>query len=153
MQRTKAPFRADEVGSLLRPAKIKEARAKLEKGEISAAVGTRSVGRREPSASNHRFSAMPAIPTRPSTTVKGGNSATSILKKKKEPPQRPDRAKSASHSGAPMRGDCVSGGISGISTGARDDNSAGRAAAIPLLRSNREAGARMAQIDRRRKFG
>lgn len=36
MQRTKAPFRADEVGSLLRPAKIKEARAKLEKGEISA---------------------------------------------------------------------------------------------------------------------
>ena len=36
MQRTKAPFRADEVGSLLRPLKIKEARAKLEKGEISA---------------------------------------------------------------------------------------------------------------------
>ncbi len=37
MQRTKAPFRADEVGSLLRPPKIKEARAKLAKGEISAA--------------------------------------------------------------------------------------------------------------------
>ncbi len=37
MQRTKAPFRADEVGSLLRPPLIKEARAKLEKGEISAA--------------------------------------------------------------------------------------------------------------------
>src|SRR4051795_9913414 len=36
MQRTKAPFRADEVGSLLRPAKIKEARGRLEKGEISA---------------------------------------------------------------------------------------------------------------------
>ena len=36
MQRTKPPFRADEVGSLLRPAKIKEARAKLEKGEIGA---------------------------------------------------------------------------------------------------------------------
>src|SRR3982074_730817 len=36
MQRTKAPFRADEVGSLLRPQKIKEARAKLEKGAISA---------------------------------------------------------------------------------------------------------------------
>src|SRR3981189_2531223 len=36
MQRTKAPFRADEVGSLLRPRRIKEARAKLEKGEISA---------------------------------------------------------------------------------------------------------------------
>src|SRR6201746_2102101 len=37
MQRTKAPFRADEVGSLLRPPRIKEARAKLEKGDISAA--------------------------------------------------------------------------------------------------------------------
>src|ERR1700682_5816547 len=36
MQRTSAPFRADEVGSLLRPPKIKEARARLEKGEISA---------------------------------------------------------------------------------------------------------------------
>jgi 5-methyltetrahydropteroyltriglutamate--homocysteine methyltransferase len=36
MQRTRAPFRADEVGSLLRPPVIKEARAKLEKGEISA---------------------------------------------------------------------------------------------------------------------
>src|SRR3979490_1059560 len=36
MLRTKPPFRADEVGSLLRPQKIKEARAKLEKGEISA---------------------------------------------------------------------------------------------------------------------
>ncbi|MGB6955015.1 MAG: 5-methyltetrahydropteroyltriglutamate--homocysteine S-methyltransferase, partial [Bradyrhizobium sp.] len=35
MQRTKPPFRADEVGSLLRPQRIKEARAKLEKGEIS----------------------------------------------------------------------------------------------------------------------
>ena len=34
MQRTKPPFRADEVGSLLRPPKIKEARAKLEKGDI-----------------------------------------------------------------------------------------------------------------------
>ncbi len=35
MQRTNPPFRADEVGSLLRPQRIKEARAKLEKGEIS----------------------------------------------------------------------------------------------------------------------
>src|SRR3974390_2944452 len=35
MQRTKPPFRADEVGSLLRPPRIKEARAKLETGEIS----------------------------------------------------------------------------------------------------------------------
>src|ERR1700735_1421866 len=36
MQRIKAPFRADEVGSLLRPPRIKEARARLAKGEISA---------------------------------------------------------------------------------------------------------------------
>jgi 5-methyltetrahydropteroyltriglutamate--homocysteine methyltransferase len=37
MQRTKPPFRADHVGSLLRPAAIKDARAKFAKGEISAA--------------------------------------------------------------------------------------------------------------------
>jgi 5-methyltetrahydropteroyltriglutamate--homocysteine methyltransferase len=36
MQRTRAPFRADEVGSLLRPQRVKEARSRLEKGEISA---------------------------------------------------------------------------------------------------------------------
>src|SRR3954465_14329432 len=36
MQRTKPPFRADEVGSLLRPPRIKEARARLEQREISA---------------------------------------------------------------------------------------------------------------------
>ena len=34
MQRTRPPFRADQVGSLLRPPRIKEARARLEKGEI-----------------------------------------------------------------------------------------------------------------------
>jgi 5-methyltetrahydropteroyltriglutamate--homocysteine methyltransferase len=37
MQRAKPPFRADHVGSLLRPAALKAARAKREKGEISAA--------------------------------------------------------------------------------------------------------------------
>jgi 5-methyltetrahydropteroyltriglutamate--homocysteine methyltransferase len=37
MQRTKPPFRADHVGSLLRPAALKEARAKHERGEIDAA--------------------------------------------------------------------------------------------------------------------
>ena len=36
MLRTEAPFRADHVGSLLRPQRIKEARLKLEKGDISA---------------------------------------------------------------------------------------------------------------------
>ena len=35
MQRTRPPFRADHVGSLLRPPRIKEARAKFEKSEIS----------------------------------------------------------------------------------------------------------------------
>src|SRR4029077_16953452 len=37
MQRIKPPFRADEVGSLLRPPRLKEARARLEEGEITAA--------------------------------------------------------------------------------------------------------------------
>jgi 5-methyltetrahydropteroyltriglutamate--homocysteine methyltransferase len=37
MQRTKPPFRADHVGSLLRPAALKEAREKRAKGQISAA--------------------------------------------------------------------------------------------------------------------
>src|SRR5215468_6252102 len=37
MMRNKPPFRADIVGSLLRTAPLKEARAKQEKGEISAA--------------------------------------------------------------------------------------------------------------------
>jgi 5-methyltetrahydropteroyltriglutamate--homocysteine methyltransferase len=34
--RTTAPFRADHVGSLLRPASVKEARARRERGEISS---------------------------------------------------------------------------------------------------------------------
>ena len=37
MQRTKPPFRADHVGSLLRPEALKQARAKRAKGEIGAA--------------------------------------------------------------------------------------------------------------------
>jgi 5-methyltetrahydropteroyltriglutamate--homocysteine methyltransferase len=48
-QRTKPPFRADHVGSLLRPAALKEARAKFAKGEIDAgalkAVEDREIGR------------------------------------------------------------------------------------------------------------
>src|ERR1700750_2990251 len=35
MQRTKPPFRADHVGSLLRSTALKDARAKREKGEIT----------------------------------------------------------------------------------------------------------------------
>ena len=38
MQRTTPPFRADHVGSLLRPAALKDARAKRAKGEIDAAA-------------------------------------------------------------------------------------------------------------------
>jgi 5-methyltetrahydropteroyltriglutamate--homocysteine methyltransferase len=38
MQRTKPPFRADQVGSLLRPHALKEARARRERGEIDAAT-------------------------------------------------------------------------------------------------------------------
>ena len=34
--RARPPFRADQVGSLLRPAEIKEARAQVERGEIGA---------------------------------------------------------------------------------------------------------------------
>ena len=37
MQRTNPPFRADHVGSLLRSAALKDARAKKERGEITAA--------------------------------------------------------------------------------------------------------------------
>jgi methionine synthase II (cobalamin-independent) len=36
MQRTKPPFRADHVGSLLRPPALKEARARSARGEITA---------------------------------------------------------------------------------------------------------------------
>ena len=38
MQRTKPPFRADMVGSLLRPEPLKEARARRVAGELSAAA-------------------------------------------------------------------------------------------------------------------
>jgi 5-methyltetrahydropteroyltriglutamate--homocysteine methyltransferase len=46
MKRTKAPFRADHVGSLLRPAALKAARGKREMGEIAADV-LREVENRE----------------------------------------------------------------------------------------------------------
>ena len=36
MQRNKPPFRADHVGSLLRPAALKQARERRAKGEIGA---------------------------------------------------------------------------------------------------------------------
>ena len=49
MKRTKPPFRADHVGSILRSAAIKDARAKHERGEVSAAdlkaVEDREIGK------------------------------------------------------------------------------------------------------------
>jgi 5-methyltetrahydropteroyltriglutamate--homocysteine methyltransferase len=36
VQRTKAPFRADQVGSFLRSDALKEARARHEKGQMTA---------------------------------------------------------------------------------------------------------------------
>jgi 5-methyltetrahydropteroyltriglutamate--homocysteine methyltransferase len=48
MSRSKPPFRADHVGSLLRPAALKDARAKRERGEISneelAKIEDREIG-------------------------------------------------------------------------------------------------------------
>ena len=38
MQRSAPPFRADQVGSLLRPLALKEARAKRARNEITAAA-------------------------------------------------------------------------------------------------------------------
>ncbi len=46
MQQSKPPFRADHVGSLLRTAPLREARAKREKGEVDAA-GLKAVEDRE----------------------------------------------------------------------------------------------------------
>src|SRR5690348_12184151 len=45
-QRTTPPFRADHVGSLLRPAALKDARAKFAKGELDAA-GLKAIEDRE----------------------------------------------------------------------------------------------------------
>src|SRR6202790_5624473 len=46
MQRTKPPFRADHVRSLLRPAALKDARSRHERGEIDA-VAVRAIEDRE----------------------------------------------------------------------------------------------------------
>ena len=48
LRRTRPPYRADHVGSLLRPAALKEARLKHERGEIDAAelrASLRAAGR------------------------------------------------------------------------------------------------------------
>ena len=77
MQRTKAPFRADEVGSLLRPQRIKEARAKLEKGEITADDLRKAEDRRRipPLVVALRFSGqarrLRAVPPRDRYSVRG----------------------------------------------------------------------------------
>ncbi len=57
-QRTKPPFRADHVGSLLRPAALKQAREQRAKGEIDAAalkaVEDRDIERRHQEAGSRR---------------------------------------------------------------------------------------------------
>ena len=58
MKRSKPPFRADHVGSLLRPAALKEARAKRERGEIDAAalraIEDREIEKVDPQAGRYR---------------------------------------------------------------------------------------------------
>src|SRR5438874_6701976 len=57
MLRTKPPFRADHVGSLLRSAALKEARARRERGEIDAAA-LRAMEDREIEALIHKQEAV-----------------------------------------------------------------------------------------------
>ena len=63
MQRTKPPFRADHVGSLLRPASVKEAREKRAKGEISSGRARRRsrTARSSGSSRSRRRSGLNAV--------------------------------------------------------------------------------------------
>ena len=61
MQRTKPPFRADHVGSLLRPAALQEARAKRAKGEIDAAALQGGRGPRDRARHQKAGGGRPAI--------------------------------------------------------------------------------------------
>ncbi len=63
----------------------------------------RSPGMVRPVACTRTLSATAARPTRASTTLSGGNSATATSAKKNEPPQSTDSVSSRLHSGAPMR--------------------------------------------------
>ena len=78
MQRTKPPFRADHVGSLLRPAPLKEARAKREKGEITAAQLKAGRGPRDREGHQEAGGDRPAS-SRPtaSSAAPGGSSISS----------------------------------------------------------------------------
>ena len=78
MPRFHAPFRADEVGSLLRTAPLKEARAKREKGEITAgaAQGGRGRGDQEDHRASRRRWACSSPPTA-SSAAPGGTSISS----------------------------------------------------------------------------
>ena len=99
MQRTKPPFRADHVGSLLRPAALKEARAKRETGEIDggAAQGGRGPRDRAASSRSRRRSGSSRSPTansaaRSGTTISSASSTAS----------RPISASARSSSRAPQ---------------------------------------------------
>ena len=76
MQRSTPPFRADHVGSLLRPPALKEARAKYERQEISAdalrAVEDREIERRSKSRRRSGSSSPPTA----SFAARGGISTS-----------------------------------------------------------------------------
>ena len=61
MQRKKPPFRADMVGSLLRPEALKEARAKCAAGEITRGSIARHRGRRDREDPRQAGGSRPAI--------------------------------------------------------------------------------------------
>src|SRR5262249_13135887 len=65
-------------------------------------------------ARSRRFRATAAVPTRPSTTQKGGSPASAILAKKNEPPHRIDSAISSSHSIGPIVRFCCMARVSRV---------------------------------------
>ena len=76
MQRTAPPFRADQVGSLLRPPALKEARVKRARNEITAealrAIEDREI---EQAIRNRKTSASSSPPTA-SSAAPGINSTS-----------------------------------------------------------------------------
>ena len=77
MQRTAPPFRADHVGSLLRPAAVKEARARFQRGEIAAGASARSKTARSKRSSENRKRSGFSSPLTGSFGVPGISSTSS----------------------------------------------------------------------------
>ena len=97
---TKPPFRADHVGSLLRSAALKEARAKRERGEIDAgaAEGGRGPRDRERSSRSRKRSASSRSPTA-NTAARPGRLR---FPRRRCPASRPIAASARSSSRAPQ---------------------------------------------------